>query len=47
MNTCLVRTGFGIFEEERLTPAGLGESRVFDNGLDAVVWLTEEASGTA
>jgi D-glycero-D-manno-heptose 1,7-bisphosphate phosphatase len=42
MTTCLVRTGLGAPEEERLGGEGLKDSMVFDNVLDAVKWITRE-----
>ena len=42
---CLVRTGFGSFEESSLGPAGLEGARVFDDMLDAVRWITERRTG--
>jgi D-glycero-D-manno-heptose 1,7-bisphosphate phosphatase len=36
---CLVRTGFGSFEESSRGPTGLKGARVFDNLLDAVRWI--------
>ncbi len=42
---CLVRTGFGSFEEKRLGPAGLKGARVFDNLLDTVMWIRERRIG--
>jgi D,D-heptose 1,7-bisphosphate phosphatase len=42
MATCLVRTGLGASEEERLGSEGLKDSMVFDNVLDAVGWITGE-----
>ena len=38
---CLVRTGFGSFEETRRGGAGLEGARIFDNLLDTVRWITE------
>ena len=42
VSACLVRTGFGVYEEERLGSEGLKDSMVFDNVLDAVTWITGE-----
>jgi D-glycero-D-manno-heptose 1,7-bisphosphate phosphatase len=42
---CLVRTGYGRFEERSLGPAGLEGARVFDNLLDAVRWIAERRTG--
>jgi len=36
---CLVRTGFGSFEESSRGGAGAEGARVFDNLLDAVRWI--------
>ncbi|MFH1313597.1 MAG: HAD family hydrolase [Candidatus Eisenbacteria bacterium] len=43
MTACLVRTGLGASEEERLGSEGLKDSMVFDNVLEAVNWITGEA----
>jgi D-glycero-D-manno-heptose 1,7-bisphosphate phosphatase len=37
---CLVRTGFGAYEEKRLGAGGLKGLGVFDNVLEAVSWIT-------
>ncbi|MGD8627660.1 MAG: HAD family hydrolase [bacterium] len=42
---CLVRTGFGSFEESSRGPAGLKGARVFDDLLDAVRWITKPGTG--
>jgi len=42
---CLVRTGFGRFEENSLGSAGLEGARVFDNLLNAVRWIIERRTG--
>jgi len=42
---CLVRTGFGSFEESSLGSAGLEGARIFDNLLDAVRWIIEQRIG--
>jgi D-glycero-D-manno-heptose 1,7-bisphosphate phosphatase len=42
MTPCLVRTGFGACEEERLKGRGAGDLMVFDNALEAVRWIIGE-----
>jgi len=42
---CLVRTGFGSFEEISLDAAGLEDARIFDNLLDAVRWIINRGIG--
>ena len=40
---CLVRTGYGNFEEGQIRNKSPGGLRVFDNVLDAVTWITNDA----
>jgi D-glycero-D-manno-heptose 1,7-bisphosphate phosphatase len=40
---CLVRTGYGAFEERQITGRRSGAVPVFDNVLDAVDWITGDA----
>jgi D-glycero-D-manno-heptose 1,7-bisphosphate phosphatase len=42
---CLVRTGFGTFEEKSLGPAGFEGARIFDNLLDSVRYITTRRTG--
>jgi D-glycero-D-manno-heptose 1,7-bisphosphate phosphatase len=42
---CLVRTGFGSFEESSRGPAGLEGVRIFENLLEAVRWIIELRTG--
>jgi D,D-heptose 1,7-bisphosphate phosphatase len=44
VRTCLVRTGMGRREEQRLGRDGIGDSMVFDNLLEAVRWISKEGS---
>jgi D-glycero-D-manno-heptose 1,7-bisphosphate phosphatase len=40
--SCLVRTGFGTFEEERIGQNGLEGIQIFENVLGAVKWITKK-----
>ncbi len=42
---CLVRTGFGSFEESSRGPAGLEGARIFDNLLNTVQWISKRRIG--
>ena len=39
---CLVRTGYGDSESERLIQLGLEKADIFDNVLEAVKWITDK-----
>ncbi len=42
---CLVRTGFGSFEESSRGSTGLEGARIFDNLLDTVQWIRKRRIG--